>query len=296
MSWTAAILLATFFFSLCVLADKFIHTNKIKSVYSYAILINAIYLIFIVITTYVQRGTFTLGSGAIYSGIAGCLWFFMWIFFWKALKVGEASRVSAIFFTQPIYASLFGMLFLQESLGLLKWIGIIVIVGGAIMSSLGGESHKKEVKTAYLFAFLAALFSATGNIISKYAMASLPPLTVNCIAFYSTIPLYIFLLKDKNVIPEIRATIKDIKLLMQFSVRGLLGYTGILLNMTAMGSGPISLVSAIGGSQPIMVLLISLILGAVFPKIIHEELGKKVLITKMIALVLTVTGVVLVSL
>jgi uncharacterized membrane protein len=295
MSWVIYILLATFFFSLCVIVDKTIHTNKIKSVYTYAIILNIIYLFFIVGTTYVQRGTFIWGMGALYSAIAGCFWFVMWLFFWKALKGGEASRVSAVFFTQPIYAALFGVFFLHESLNINKWVGIVVIVCGAIMSSLGGESHKKEVKTAYIFALLAAVFSAGGNIIGKYAMASTPPLTVNCIAFYSTIPLYLLLLLDKNVLPEVNAALKDIKLITQFSVRAILGYTGIVFNMIAMGLGPISLVSAVGGSQPIMILAISLIASQLFPKHIHEELGRKTILPKLSALILTVAGVAMVS-
>jgi hypothetical protein len=44
-----------------------------------------------------------------------------------------------------------------------------------------------------------------------------------------------------------------------------------------------------------MILLISLFASFFFPKVIHEELDKKVLLPKIAALILTVIGVVLVS-
>jgi hypothetical protein len=68
-----------------------------------------------------------------------------------------------------------------------------------------------------------------------------------------------------------------------------------MFNMLAMGAGPISLVSAIGGSQPIMILLISLAASVFFPKVIHEELDRKTLLPKLAALVLTVGGVIMIS-
>lgn len=296
MSWILLALLANLFFGFSVILDKFLNTNKIKHVYSFAVILNTVYLFFILITTYFQWGTFVMGKSALLSVIAGFFWFFMWIFFWKAMQRGEATRVSAIFFSQPIYSSLIGIFFFGESLSLLKWVGIAVIVIGAILSSLGGESHKKEVKVAYLFALLSAVFSSVGNSISKFAMMDMPSLTVNCIAFYSSIPLYIFLLKGAAVRREVWSAFTNPKLMMQFGVRGIFGYLGIIAFMLSLSSGPISLVTALSGTQPIFVLILSLIATSLFPKLIHEEFGKKVLGAKLLALLLTVIGILLVSL
>lgn len=296
MPWMYFTIAANIFFGLSVLLDKFLNTKKIKSVYSFALILNSIYLIFIVITTFIQKGTFVFGGSALLSAVAGVFWFFMWIFFWKAMQSGEATRVSAIFFTQPIYSALIGTFFFHEQLTVLKWIGIGVIVVGAAFSSRGGESHKKEVRSAYIFALLSAVFSSIGNSISKYAMTDLPPLTVNCIAFYSTIPLYLFLLRDHVVVREVKDAFLNTKLLFQFALRGIFGYLGIILFMTALNTGPISLVTALSGTQPLFVLIFSLAVSFIFPKIIHEEFEKKVLLSKLLALFLTVAGIMMISL
>jgi drug/metabolite transporter (DMT)-like permease len=152
------------------------------------------------------------------------------------------------------------------------------------------------VKVAYLFALLSAVFSSVGNSISKFAMMDMPSLTVNCIAFYSSIPLYIFLLKGAAVRREVWSAFTNPKLMMQFGVRGIFGYLGIIAFMLSLSSGPISLVTALSGTQPIFVLILSLIATSLFPKLIHEEFGKKVLGAKLLALLLTVIGILLVSL
>jgi len=296
MSWIVLSLLANVFFGLSVIFDKFLNTKKIKSVYSFAVILNCIYLVFIIITTYIQRGAFAFGNGAMFSALAGIFWFFMWIFFWKAMQKGEATRVSAIFFSQPIYSSLIGVFFFHESLNLHKWFGILVIVIGAILSSIGGDSHKKEVRSAYIFALLSAIFSSIGNSISKYAMHDLPSLTVNCIAFYASIPLYLYLLKKIEVRKEVMSVFTDAKILFQFSIRGLFGYLGIITFMSALSAGPISLVTAVSGTQPLFVLIFSVIISLMYPKIIHEEFKGKALPAKLTALILTVFGIILISL
>ena len=295
MSWVSASIFATLLFSFCVLFDKYIGTSKIKSVYSFAILINVAYLPFVLITAYLLRSTFSLSISVFYSFLAGSAWFVMWIFYWNALKNGEPSRVAALFFTTPIYAAIIGIFFLHESLTVIKWVGLLIIVAGATLASLDGKSQKEERKLAYLFALLAALFSAIGNAFSKHAMVGLPPLMVNCIAYFSTIPFYLFLLKGKGVFAEVKNTLLNKKMVFQFGVRGFLGFGAIMLNMTAMGLGIVSLVTAIGGSQPILILILSLIASALFPHVIHEELGRKATLPKLAALILTVAGVVMIS-
>ena len=77
MSWIVLALISTVLFACAVILDKFINANRIKSVYSFAFLLNTAYLFFILVTTYFQRDTFIFGPGMIYSAIAGVFWFFM---------------------------------------------------------------------------------------------------------------------------------------------------------------------------------------------------------------------------
>lgn len=295
MSWIAFVFIANIFFSLTNIFDKFFNAKKIKHVYSFAILLNLISLIFILITTYFLRNTFSFGWPVFYAGLAGLFWFFMWIIFWKAMQTGEASRVSAIFFSQPIFSAVIGVFFLHESLNFLKWTGIALIVIGAFLSSWDKTTKKSGVNKAYYFALLASIISAIGNSLSKYAMNWLPSLTVNSIAFYLTIPLYFFLLLNKNVYKEVKENLADARTMSMFFIRALIGYGGICFFMLAVGKGPISLVSALSGTQPLFVLFFSVITSLFLPKIIKEETHKQAILSKIISILLVVVGAALIS-
>ena len=295
MSWITLALLANIFFGLANIFDKFFNSKKIKSVYTFAILVNLIYLGFVVVITFILRDTFTAGLPAVYSSIAGLLWFFMWIFFWKAMQTGEASRVSAIFFSQPLFSAVIAVLFLGETLNSQKWLGILFIVIGAFLSSWEGKGNKNGFKKAYVFAIIAALLSALGNAVSKYAMSDLPSLTVNSIAFYATIPLYLVLLRNEEVFKEVKENLLNKKVMFQFLIRGTIGYAGIIAFMLSLGQGKYSLVSAISGTQPLFVLILSVLFTVLMPKTIHEEISRKSLMEKSLAITLIVVGAMMIS-
>ena len=295
MSWIILTLLANTFFSLTNIFDKFFNSKKIKSVYTFAFLLNLIYFFFIIAVSLFMWKTFVINWSVLYSAIAGVLWFLMWIFFWKAMQTGEVSRVTAIFFAQPIFSAIIAVLFFGEKLNSFKWLAILMIVVGAFLSSWEGKNKKFTFNKAYLFAIAAALLSASGNAISKFAMNGLPSLTVNSVAFFSTIPLYLLLLKNKKVFVEVKKNLKDRAVMTQFFVRGLIGYLGIFSWMLALGAGPLALTSALSGTQPIFVLILSIVCSILLPKYIHEEISKKSLIEKSLAIFLIVAGAMIIS-
>ncbi len=67
------------------------------------------------------------------AGISGAV---SWIFYFMALKSGQATTVSAIDRTSIVFVVLLAALFLGEALNLKSILGAIMIVGGAILISL----------------------------------------------------------------------------------------------------------------------------------------------------------------
>jgi bacterial/archaeal transporter family protein len=67
------------------------------------------------------------------SGIAGAL---SWLFYFLALKMGDASRVASLDRLSVVFVLIFAVLFLQEKLTLYKGIGATLIACGAILMVL----------------------------------------------------------------------------------------------------------------------------------------------------------------
>ena len=56
-----------------------------------------------------------------------------WICYFRALKLGDAARVATIDKLSVVFVSVFAVLFLGERLSLPNWLGVAMIVGGAVL-------------------------------------------------------------------------------------------------------------------------------------------------------------------
>ena len=59
-----------------------------------------------------------------------------WICYFRALKIGEASRVAPIDKLSVVLVAIFGVIFLSEKLSSLHWFGILLIGAGAIILAI----------------------------------------------------------------------------------------------------------------------------------------------------------------
>ena len=56
-----------------------------------------------------------------------------WLCYFRALKLGEASRVAPVDKMSVVLVALFGALFLGERLGTINWLGVLLIAAGAVL-------------------------------------------------------------------------------------------------------------------------------------------------------------------
>lgn len=60
-----------------------------------------------------------------------------WLCYFRALKVGDASRVAPVDKLSVVIVALLGVLFLGEHLSLRAWSGVALIASGAVLVALG---------------------------------------------------------------------------------------------------------------------------------------------------------------
>ena len=61
-----------------------------------------------------------------------------WVCYFRALSMGEASRVAPIDKLSVVMVALFAAIFLGEKLSATSWFGVVLIAAGAIFVSIGG--------------------------------------------------------------------------------------------------------------------------------------------------------------
>jgi drug/metabolite transporter (DMT)-like permease len=99
--------------------------------------------------------------------------------FFKALKIIKAGRASLIIATCPIFITIFSAIFFKEKIRLVKGIGIVISVCGAIIViSKGNFSRILEggLGLGELYIFCCVLSWVAYSLIGKAVMKSLSPL------------------------------------------------------------------------------------------------------------------------
>lgn len=294
MSWLVLILISVNLSALVSLFDKFYCSKKVKSIYSFAFLVNFFYLVFILVTTYILRKSFVFNWLVIYPILSGLTYFLTWIFWWKAMTTSEVSRVVGVASVQPVINAILAVFFLNEVISVNKWSAIILIVAGAFLCSWEKKKNGGFNK-AYLYVLVAVCFGAVGNILVKFSMGTMPALVVNCLSFYATFPLFLLMLKDKKVFQEVKKNLLDKKSSVPIFFRSLIGYLAICFYMLAVGAGPVSSVVTVNNAAPLLVFVYSIGVSFFWPKIIKEELSRQALFTKTIAIIMIVVGAMMIS-
>ena len=74
-------------------------------------------------------------------------------------------------------------------------------------------------------------------------------------------------------------------------------FSAFIILGLAMVDGPISLISALGSSTaPVFIFAITLWVSLYFPKLIKENIDKKAILIKILAIALIITGIIFVNL
>jgi len=211
------------------------------------------------------------------------------LFYFKAVRLEEISRVVALFSFSPLLVAILAYLFLGELFNPDTYFGILLIVLGAYLISSHNFTRIRSLKTLG-FIFLATLSFSILYIITKYLLdfadfwtvfgyvrlGTIIPLIPLCYVFFS--PLTRFLYQHPKAFLGI--TLNE-----SFTLVGTLSVT------IAIALGSVTLVNTLVETQPFFNLLIVVILSIFYPHILKEEISPSTVLIKFIAIVLMFVGV-----
>ena len=101
------------------------------------------------------------------------------LFFFKGLKLIEASRAAIIIANNPIFIALFSAVFFKEKLNAVKITGIMISVSGAIVAISGGnlgEVLQGNLGWGEFYIFLCVASWVVFSLLGKAVMSGLSPL------------------------------------------------------------------------------------------------------------------------
>jgi len=299
MSWVYLALMGTAALAIVNIFDSHLLSKRLPSVRALLLPAGIIFLIVAVIMPLIFPPPENISISIILIAIIpGILRGVAVIIMLYAFKSEEVSRVVPVVSTYPIFVAIMAALFLGENLGYLQWLAIIIVVAGAvIISARQSPSGTATWKIKpMLFLFGSSLLIASADIISKYVLGYISPL--NLIWLNTSCIAVIFLLASlrPHVIRQL-GSLKGRRAIFGFIASyETLAFAGMLMFITAIERGPVSLVSTVMASRPAFVVVIALILSRVAPSFLEWHPGRGMLALRLIATAMIVGGIVIINL
>jgi len=291
MDWLIFTLIATVFWAVGAVIDKYILTKHMQDPFSYQL------LLIIVEAPVMLLLLFTSVSAALpwsLLGIVGGLAMYPgFILYFKAMAIEESSRVISLWYTGVIFVPMFAYVFLEEKLGLPSYLGIILLVLSAMVVSYRKEKGRKPVISPALGLILTSGVVFAGyEVFTKYVLGALDYFSYLFWNFVGAailgFTLFCFPKIRYNFLSDIQRVNRTV--LLWRIINTSISLIGTVFYYIAISSGPVSLVSAAGSLEPFFVFAITLFLSLFVPRILKEETGKKVVAVKGLAIILIVVG------
>ena len=227
--------------------------------------------------------------------VSGILYMGSMLFYLQAIQSSEASVVAPLFQTSILFTFILGYLILGEIISNNSLIGAILIIAGTLLLSLDTSFHfgKLKIKTLLLMLLCTFILASSAVIFKYFAIQE---------QFWSTtFWTYVGEAIFGIIILFIPKYFKQFKTLLKTNTKALLAVNGAneLINLGG-GLGvrfasllaPVVIISAISSTTTLFVFIFGILLTIFFPKIAHEDISKKNLIQKGIAVVLVTIGVI----
>lgn len=300
MSWFWIALIGPFLWSVSNHIDKYLLNKYFKDLGIGALIIfsSLIGLAVAPLILIFEPHVFNLTSfQALMIMFSGVLVTFGWLAYLYALKLDEASIVSSLFQTIPIFLYTFGYIFLRETLSWQQIFASVLIIGGGMAITWDIDRKKFKAKVFWLMLLASALIAAEGVIFKLFALQT-DFWTVSFWEYIGTLILgIIFLIGVPSYRERFFALWKNFKIALigiNF-VNEILTVIGMLTFRYAMLLAPLALVQSVNGFQPLFGVLMGIGLTLFFPRLGKENIMKKNLLQKAIAVIIMLIGAYLIE-
>ena len=291
-SWLIVIILSYLFFSLAFFGDKLILSGPPNSKL-YTFYVGALSLLVIFFIPFIKL-SFPSALGLLWIVLEAIVYILGLYAMFIALEKFDVSRVmTTIGATQPIIILILTWIFVGTVVTGANLLAFIMLLLASIVISMEGK-FKITGNYLILLVFSSLMFSLD-YIFSKLVFFNMSFLQgIVWMRIFSFLFVLIFLF-DKSLRIQIfskKTTLNKKTGLLFLSTQSAGGIAGLLQSF-AISLAPVSylaIVNSLRGVQYVFLFIITLFFSFFFPKILKEDISKKVILQKTIAIILIVIG------
>jgi uncharacterized membrane protein len=295
MDWIFFTLLSAVLYSIVELFDKFVVDHEMDNYQIASIFCGIpIYLSFLLAGPVL--GSIKLGPIQILLSVfLGVLYTFSLFSYYSGLSKEEVSRFVPSLSLSTVFIVVLSFIFLAETFSIPVYLGIVSVILGALLISIEDpvtSLRKFESGPAVKLGVLTALLGAVSSVLVKFLTESIGMWSI---IFWMgigglTSALSLGFYNRENI------SLSEIKAYRHLLVIGFLTAGAYMLFMRAVELGPVSLVSTLLKTNSIMIFVGSAAITWLHPEIISEDVDRKILLQKLLAIALILAGVTMIKL
>lgn len=295
--WIPIAIFSHLFWAVVNVGDKYIVSNRIKNPYVYLVWIMLFGIIAILLIPFLD---FSIPDKNIFFLLiaSSAFYFFGGFPYLKAMQQEDVTRINILWSLIPIFSLIIGWFAIDEKIYGQQFLAFAILILGALIASLHVKNGAFRFSKALIFMIIACAAYASHGVILRYVTQDYSFLSAFVWTRIFMFGFALLLLAFGSFRKIFKAEFKRMNrglVATVFSI-SLADHLGILLNIWALSLGPVALVFAMEGFQAVFVFLMAFGLSA-FSKIdLKEEINKKNVILKLAALVLMISGIVLLNL
>lgn len=296
MEWIIFALIGHFILTFALIFGKIIRTKIIQSSIIYLVYVGFISSIVFVLIPFVNF-TIVNKTFLIYAFLTSIPLTIGGYLLIKSFSLEEVSRISIIRQFQPVFVLVIAILFLGEILSAKQYFGFFILLTGSIVASYkGGYSIMTLPSKAFFIVMGTNFFWAIYFTMAKYAYTVYGFWNTFIMVrifflFYSILILFYLIYKKRFNFSKILTKGTAFVGFNEFMVVIAVGFIQYALSL-----GPASLVSITESTKPIFVLFLAYFFSIKFPKLLKEEISKKIISQKIMAIFLIIVGLILINL
>jgi len=217
--------------------------------------------------------------------------------YFKALTVEEVSRVIPLLQLTPIFVLILSSVILHEVLRIQDYFGFaFLVVGGTLFAIRLGK--RIRISVAFYLMILSSFLLAVYSVGLKYLFSVQDFYTifiwVQIAGFITFFQFFSLKSPRSSLISTYRTTSKKIGAILIGEQA--VAYVSVFAYSYAIAHGPLSLISSVGSTQPLFVLVFATVLSYRFPRVLKERLAKMDLVLKGLGLLAIFVGAYLINL
>ena len=295
--WLVFALIANVFYSFTAIFDQLLRRNHIKHNVSVTVLwVASFFIVWLLSIPFIHVSVpawpqlaAALAAGVIIVMVA--------VPYFDALAAEEASRVMPIWQFSSVVVLVISAVFIGEKLLPRHYYGFVAMLLGSMLLAVDRSVRGFKVNRALLLVLAAAALWGVGLVLTKFLYST--ETFWNGFVWFGVghfIGAGVLLLVPKNariVHNELRKLTKGGAALLAATT--VATFVADITSLFSIKSGPVSLVSVVGGTQLLSLFILTVIISRYFPKILKENISRKALLTKLAAIVFMIAGLYLIS-